>query len=285
MKKIALIAFIFAGLVACTGKNETTPEVVEANKKIVSLNGSLTEIIFALEKNDQLVAVDVTSTFPEAASKLTNLGHANAATAESILSSEPTDVIAFEEEMNPDLVAQLKAAGVNVQLFKRVYTVEGTKNTILEVAKWLGDEAKGNTLTAIIDEDLKSLKKFDQKPSILFIYARGTGMMMVAGDLTPMKSMIELAGGKNAVSGFENYKPLTPEAVIAANPDLLLMFNSGVESINGEAGMKEIPGIKLTTAGKNNNFFAMDGQLLSGFGPRIGKALVALNAQLNEISK
>lgn len=286
MKKLLIIALTsLTALTACNGNKEVKEEPINEAKKIVSLNGTLTEIVYALNQGDQLVAVDVTSTYPEAATKLTNLGHTNAATAESILGAEPTDVIGFEDEVKPQLVEQLTSAGVHVQLFKREYSVDGTKKVISDVAKWLGKQGEGEKLQTAIDTDIKNLKKLEKQPSVLFVYARGAGMMMVAGDDTPLKSMIELAGGKNAVGGFEQYKPLTPEAVIDANPDLLLMFESGANSLNGEQGIMEIPGFKLTTAGKKKNVVSMDGQLLSGFGPRVGKALLELNAKLLEISK
>ncbi|HYQ97584.1 MAG TPA: ABC transporter substrate-binding protein, partial [Candidatus Nitrosocosmicus sp.] len=114
----------------------------------------------------------------------------------------------------------------------------------------------------------------------LFVYARGTGTMMVAGDGTPLTGMINLAGGQNATGGFAEYKPLTTEGVIAANPDVILMFDSGEASLSGEGGILSVPGVSATNAGKNKAVITMDGQYLSGFGPRVGKALVELNKKL-----
>lgn len=285
MKKIFSLSLAFALLVSCGGNTEKTVETKKEAMKIVSMNGTLTEIVFALNEGGQLVAVDVTSTFPEAAKSLTNLGHANAISAESVLGSNPTHVIGFEDETKPELVEQLKNSGVEVKLFKREYSIEGAKKVIADVAKWIEKEEDGKKLQDQIDADVKSLTKLNSKPAVLFVYARGAGMMMVAGDDTQMQKMIEYAGGKNAVGGFKEFKPLTPEAVIGANPALLLMFESGAQSLNGEEGILEIPGLKLTDAGKNKQILSMDGQLLSGFGPRVGKALVTLNAKLKEISK
>src|SRR5690606_12967256 len=114
-----------------------------------------------------------------------------------------------------------------------------------------------------IDEDLKGMVQLKNQPNVLFVYARGVGMLMVAGENTQMDKMIELAGGKNAVSGFEDFKPLTPESVIAAKPDLLFLFNSGTESLSGGEGLLQIPGVKMTPAGKNKKFLSMDGLYVS----------------------
>lgn len=274
---------LLVSLTACKSSAEKTEEVQRQTMKIVSTDGALTEIIYDLGYGSEIVAADVTSTFPEQAQEKATLGHATQMTAESIISMEPTHVIGFETSIKPDLVEQLKAAGITVTLLKRDYTVEGSKQTVKSVAEWLGNTEKGNELISKIEKDVQKLEKTESKPKVLFIYARGTGMMMVAGENTPMESFIELAGGQNAVSGFEQYKPLTPEAVIEANPDLILMFDSGVESLNGPEAIFDIPGVKLTNAGKNRAYLTLDGLLMSGFGPRVGEALRVLNKKLVEL--
>jgi iron complex transport system substrate-binding protein len=108
---------------------------------------------------------------------------------------------------------------------------------------------------------------------------------MVSGTGTPVDKMISLAGGKNAVSDFEDYKPLTPEALIKGNPDVILMFDSGLQSVGGAEGVLKIPGVDKTNAGKNKKIISMDGALLSGFGPRLGEGIYQLNSLLAENAK
>src|SRR5688572_13944669 len=123
---------LLVGLVAssCTGgAAKDQPEKEEA-RRVVSLNGSITEVLFALDAEKELVAVDVTSTYPAAAEKLTNLGHVRAVTAESIIGTKPTHVLAFEDELNPQLKGQLEKAKIEVITFKRDFTVESSKKVI-----------------------------------------------------------------------------------------------------------------------------------------------------------
>ncbi|HTN17434.1 MAG TPA: ABC transporter substrate-binding protein, partial [Chitinophagaceae bacterium] len=98
-------------------------------------------------------------------------------------------------------------------------------------------------------------------------------------------AMIKLAGGENAVSGFEDFKPLTPEALLNANPDVILMFTSGLESLGGMDGLLKVPGIAMTNAGKKKQVIEMDGQYLTGFGPRLGKAIAELSKKLDAVNK
>src|SRR3546814_14071921 len=96
--------------------------------------------------------------------------------------------------------------------------------------------------------------------------------MMVAGENTQMEQVIHMAGGQNAVRGFEDFKPLTAESLVAANPDVILLFDSGLDSLGGMEGLLKVRGIAQTNAGKNRKVIEMDGQLLTGFGLRLGKA-------------
>lgn len=285
MKQLFFIT-VLVGLFASScgdGAKTARQEKEEPAKRLVSLNGTITEIIYALNSENELVAVDVTSTYPEEVSKLTNLGHVRAVTAESILGSKPTHVLAFEDELNPALKSQLEKAGVKVVTFKREFTVESTKTVLKEVAEWLDKKETAASLIQTIEKDIAALTIPEKRPKVLFVYARGTGTMMVAGAKTQMESMIRLAGGVNAVSGFDDFKPLTAEAVVAANPDVILMFDSGMSSLNDAGGVLAIPGVSSTTAGKNKAVITMDGQLLSGFGPRLGKAIAELNSALKQL--
>ena len=92
--------------------------------------------------------------------------------------------------------------------------------------------------------------------------------------------MIGLAGGANAVQGYSGYKPLTSEAAVAAAPDLILLMDSGLESVGGAQKLWQLPGLALTPAGKQGRVLSMDGLLLLGFGPRLGQAVLALNQAL-----
>lgn len=248
--------------------------------RIVSLNGTISEIICQLGLQGQLVGVDVTSTYPEALTKLPKVGHNRNISAEGVLAQTPTIVVGTTESLKPEVADQLKSAGVTVQLFQQDYSVAGTKKLIQQVAAAFGASAKAPALIKQLDADLAKAKKPAKAPKVLFIYARGTGTMMVAGQNTPLEKVIGLAGGQNAATGFSDFKPLTAEALVAANPDVLLLFDSGLQSLGGKAGLLKVPGVAQTTAGRTGRVVEMDGQLLSGFGPRLGQATTELARQL-----
>jgi iron complex transport system substrate-binding protein len=248
--------------------------------RIVSLSGTVSEIVCVLGRQSQLVGVDITSTYPAALEKLPKVGHSRNISAEGVLALRPTLVIGTTESLKPEVAAQLKSAGVAVQLFKQDYSVAGTKQLMKDVATAFDATGQVPAVVQKLDKELAQVKKPAKAPKVLFIYARGTGTMMVAGTGTQAAKIIQLAGGQNAITDFTDFKPLTAEALVAANPDVLLLFDSGLASLGGMAGLQKIPGIAQTTAGKTGRVVEMDGQLLTGFGPRLGQATAELAQKL-----
>jgi len=291
MKKISyLLAFSLATtmIYSCGSNNNKESENKEAqvaNQKIVSLNGAITEIICNLGHEKELVGRDVTSTYPESmANSVKDLGHVRSLTIEPIVALNPTLIVASDKDINADLLGKIKESGIKYDLFEQKYSIEGTKALIKQVAQALGNN-NYQSLWDKIDADIAKLQPISQKPKVLFIYARGAGTLMVAGKNTPMESIIQIAGGVNAVENLEDFKPLTPEALIQGDPDLILLFDSGLESLGGTEGLLKVPGIAQTKAGKNKAIISMEGGLLSGFGPRVGEAAVELNKLMIEIAK
>lgn len=286
MKKISILVVAIVSLATFSCKKEETKveetpveQKAEAHK-IVSLNGAVTEIVAALGHEKEIIGVDVTSTYPETIKTTAkDLGHVRTISIESIIALKPTVILATEKDLSPELAEKIKGAGIEAHIFKQDFTPEGSKKLIADVASVL-KHADFKALTDKIDADLAKVQPIAKAPKVLFIYARGAGTLMVAGTNTPIEKTIALAGGQNAITEFEDYKPLTPESLIKGNPDVILLFTSGLESLGGVDGLLKIQGVSQTNAGKNKKVIALDGALISGFGPRVGEGAAALNAEL-----
>ncbi len=104
--------------------------------------------------------------------------------------------------------------------------------------------------------------------------------MTVSGTGTALDHMIGLAGAQNAITGFTQFKPLSAESLVAANPDVLLLFDSGLQSVGGPDGLLTVQGISATNAGKKQRSFPwMDN--FSGFGLRLPAAIAELNKKIH----
>ncbi len=289
MKKQRLLFLLIAAcflFTACKNTSQST-KIAQKEQRIVSLNGAITEIVYNLGHKNNLVGRDVTSTYPQwIKDSVKDLGHVRSLTIESIMQLHPTLILASEQDMKTGLKQAIEKSGVKFKLFKRDFSVAGTKKLIKQVAHFLGDTLDEKNMLTQIDRDLAKVDTFQKKPKVLFIYARGSGTLLVSGDDTPVAKMINLAGGQNAITGMSDFKPLTEEALLESNPDVILLFNSGLKSLGGIKGLlKTIPAIAKTKAGKNKAIIAMDGGLLFDFSPRVGQAAYQLNQLLKPYAK
>jgi iron complex transport system substrate-binding protein len=253
--------------------------------RIVTLNGTLTEIVSALGLGKNIVGTDVTSKYPDAVNALPKLGHDKAIRAEGILSLTPDLVMANKDQLDPAVEGQLRQAGVRLMLFTPRNSIDGTKRLIAQIADSLGRGQDARAIAARIDNDRAGVTALTPAPNVLFIYARGAGTLLVAGEGTPIQSLITLAGGTNAITGFRDFKPLTPEALVAANPDVVLIFNTGADDLQGNNALMRVPGMASTGAGRNGAFITLSPEIMAGFGPRVGQAIATLNTDLAHFVK
>ena len=275
---IRLLPLLLFVLFACGQSN--TENTNTKDHKIITAGGTVTEVVDALGYSDQIIATDITSTFPKFIKSLPSIGYRNQIKAEGILALGPDLVLIEENYLSPDVVDQLKAAEVNIQVFQKPTTVEGTKALVTELATFLDEVTKGKEINKAVDADLAELDTYlktqKSKPKAIFVMARGPETVFVAGDKTFATEIFKLANLEGTATGFDEFAPLTPESLVQMNPEYLVFFESGIESLGGKEGLVKIQGIEQTTAFKDGHIIALDGQYLSGFGPRVGKAALEL---------
>lgn len=262
-----------------------SPGSAKSPSRLVTLGGSVTETVFALGAGELVVGADLSSSFPAETYRLPKVGYHRAISSEGVLSLRPDLVIATSDAGPPSAMAQLRAAGTAPLILSSEASVQGAQERIRGIGKALGLEARGRELIQDMDRDLERLRAvtagLKSRPRVLFIYARGQNVLSVAGRNNSADVMLDLAGGSNAVTGYEGFRPMTSEAVVGAAPDILLLPERGLESIGGMEGLMKMPGLSLTPAGKNRRILTMDDLLLLGFGPRLGQAAWELFRKLH----
>lgn len=250
-----------------------------AQDRIITAGSSSSEIICALGLCDKIVATDRTSTYPASLQSLPSIGYRTGINAEGIIAQRP-DLVIFEKGyVKEDVVSQLKSTNIDVLVVDQEYSFESTKERIRAIAAAVKQKDAGEELIANMTEGLEKLearvKNSSERPKVLGVFARGPGNMMVAGSNSAY-AIIELAGVEDAVPEIDGLKPLNAEALIKADPDYILFFESGLESIGGVEGALKITGIAQTTAGKKRQIIAMDGVMLTNWGPRLAEAATQL---------
>lgn len=259
--------------------------VIEDDSKIIALDGTVTEIVYALGAGDRLIATDASSSYPEAATQLPQVGYVRQLSAEPILGMAPTLILTSDDAGPPEAVAQLRESGVPVLMLHSADSLDDSYALIRGIAQALGLESKGEALIADMEAELAEAKVMLEKatttPRVLFVYARGPETVSAAGSGTSIDVIFELAGVTNAVTEWEGYQPLTAEGAVTLAPDAILLFTTGLESVGGVDGLLAIPGLAETPAGAERRVHDMDGLLLTGLGPRIGEAVQQLIKMLH----
>jgi iron complex transport system substrate-binding protein len=285
----AAIAFFLS---ACNGhppghQDAGSSDVPLTYQRIVSLSGGITETLFALGLGDRVVGIDITSTYPaELLGGIPRLGHVRNLNVEAVLGLQPDLIIVESGDAAATALPALAAAGPELMVLEEARTLAQPIARARLLARKLGGSAAAlRALEQEHEQHLNELMKLkarqDFKPKVLFVYARGKGSMMVAGQGTPAAAMIDLAGGRNALTGFEGFRALSAEGLVDIEPDVLLLFDSGLESLGGLEGLLQVTGLRQTPAGKNRRIIAMDGLYLLGFTPRVAQAALSLCQALN----
>ena len=248
-------------------------------RRIITMGGSITETVYALGAGAQVIATDQSSTYPAEVFQLPKVPYLRALTSEGILSLSPSLIISSADVRPLTAVQQIRVTGTNMLLVEEVETLAGVIQKIETIGLALGKEKEAQQLITqnkLLYQRADSLQQnLTQKPKVMFVLAiRGESTFMVAGNNSGAQSMIELAGGENAFYNFEGYKTITNEAVLAANPDIIITMTSRYAEV--EAGLKKTPAINLTKAVKNNQIVGIEGNFLLGFGPRFGEAILYL---------
>lgn len=274
MRNLCLV-FTFLFLGACS--------FAQSDLRIVTAGSAMTETVFALGDGDRVVATDRTSLYPPQVQALPSIGYRTGINAEGIIALKPTLFIVEKLYVEDAVVRQITSTGIKVLELPRAYDLAGTKELIRAIAKQLNRISQGEQIIAKIETQLAEagaiVKKAKSSPKVLCIYNRGTQSFDVAGSNT-FSNILPLVHATPAITGVEGYKPLNTEALIASNPDYLLMFESGVKSVGGVDGVLKVPGVDQTTAGRKKQVIVMDGIKLSNFGPRLGEAVKELAENL-----
>ena len=245
--------------------------------RLVVIGGSLTEIVFALGKGDAIVGVDRTSSWPPEVKKLPQVGYYKKVSAEGVLSLNPSFVLAYHDAEPTNALLQIEGAGVPVATFERTPPQQALMKNIGAVGEILAAETQAARLIQTINGDLDAISRkvalINHKPRVLFLLNYDPSQLLVAGHGTIAAHLIDLAGGINVANDLSGYGPLNPEMVAVAAPDIIVTVEDRWESMDGVEGIKRLPGVADTPAGRADRFAALPGSLMLGLGPRIGEAV------------
>ena len=289
-----LFAPILAGLLVCAAAGSALAQepltvtdvdgdevAIEDASRTATLGGVFTETVYALGAQDQLAAVDASSFYPpEALGDKPNFGYYRFLSAEPVLAQDPSLIIGNEETGPPEVVQQLRDAGVPILLLSDNNDVQAARDLIDTLGAIFGRGAEAEALIERLDADVAVAEELvaqaTSSPRVLFVLQPPDAPLLISGEVSAAGNMITLAGGSHVFPGFPGYLPMTPEGIVESAPEVILTTTRSVERLGGWDAVMEHPGIGNTPAADNGRVYAMDDLYLMGFGPRTGQAIADL---------
>jgi iron complex transport system substrate-binding protein len=278
------------GVITITSADVPLPPAVAATpaagapQRIASLATGVGETLAALGLADRVVARDETSDVPaiDGAPVVTK---AHATSAERVLAERPDLVLVDAATSPPEAIDQIRSAGVTVVEVPEAWSVADIGPRTRAVAEAVGLPAEAADAVTAAATSSTAAPPAGAPPRVAFLYLRGTSAVyLIGGKGSGADDLIAAAGGIDvgAESGLDAFVPMTPEAVAAADPDVILVMTKGLESVGGIDGLVGLPGVAQTTAGRDRRVIAVDDTLLLSFGPRTGELVTRLSAALAE---
>lgn len=249
-------------------------------ERVVSLSPTATETLFAIGAGKQVVAVDEQSNFPSDAPKTELSGMTP--NVEAILEKKPDLVVVMFDANN--IVGSLTAAKVPVLMQPGATKLSDAYQQIEDLGKATGRTKEAATTVASMKAriaDAAASVPMEKRNAKYFYEVDPSGYTATSatfiGDLFSHFGLTNIADGKGEAQG--GYLQISPEALVEANPDVIFLGDarSASQSLDTVAAR---PGMSNVNAVKNGKVVALDDDVASRWGPRVGDLAEAIAASL-----
>ncbi|HXB94752.1 MAG TPA: ABC transporter substrate-binding protein [Puia sp.] len=273
-----IFLFLLPAMAGCGHRSGDTAAPEKGGMRIVSVSKQLTEIIFAVGGDTALVGRDISSTWPPEAKKITAVGYHRALGSEGIISLHPT-VLWNDGNWGPQpTIEQLKKVGIPMRQFDGGNTIDSTERLIRQVAAEFHNERAGDSLCKQLDADMQqadSLRRtYAGGPPLRVLvihFGQAANQYFVLSHRGIQQQMLDWAGAINAADTAQKWKNLSPEVIAQTQPDVILATDYGYDLQGSVEKFKQLPGIALSPAARNNHIYRIEEHDLVYLGPRTGK--------------
>ncbi|OYD13887.1 hypothetical protein CH330_09925 [candidate division WOR-3 bacterium JGI_Cruoil_03_51_56] len=260
------------GLVLCCG---TSQPAKVSRKGVVSLVPSVTEIVYALGAEDQLVGNTTYCDYPDAAKHGYKVGDFQNPDLERIISLRPR-LVFLCLPAHLIIADKLKELGIAYYV-SRPGTIEGVFSEIDSIGKLLGVQKRAEILVHRLRGRLDSLPVYPDTPRV-YLEISDVPLMTVGGG-SFINGIIRKAGGYNIFGKAASEYPIVdPEFVVRADPEVILILHPGLSAgqVGNRLGWSQISAVRNMRV-----FDDLDMDLLFRPGPRVVEGIIELSRRLH----
>lgn len=227
------ISFVLlALLMGVQGNNACALDYPDAVGRVISLNAppqrivsmvpSVTEILYAIHAENQLVGVTDFCNYPPQAQQKVSIGAYHHPSLETVASLAPDLIIMDVASSSPALLYQFEQLGVPVYLVAS-QSLSTTLKTIVSLGSLTGHQAIAKDLVDTLNEQIDVAKKKRLKEPPRTLVCVMIEPLIVAGGATLADDLINLAGGVNVAAELQRYPTLSMETVLQYDPDIIIV--------------------------------------------------------------
>ncbi|MEK7993075.1 MAG: helical backbone metal receptor [Planctomycetota bacterium] len=275
---LTISCWMAAGFALCGSRQsqaskDTAPPALP--DRIVSMAPSLTEILFALGLDKEIVGVTQYSDYPPAAKEKPEVGSFWQPNIESVVAAKPDLVITLTTtgfDQQKRLAMRLARIGYN-GLTLKIETIAELFEGIKQIGEATGRRQQADEVASDIRKKLQKLSSLvgtGEQVRVLWVVQREP--LRVAGRDTFVNEMIELAGGENAIGPtVHKYPPIGAEQVIASGAEVIIEPDMGQQDLTAqqESAFRYWGKFENLPAATNKRIYVIPGGAVSRLGPRL----------------
>lgn len=256
------------------------PNSSQPAPRIVSLSPHITELLYAAGAGDRLVGVDDASDFPAAAARLPRLGEPAALDVEKLLNLRPSLVIVWETGTPPGVRAQLERLRLRV-LVTEQHRLDDIGETLLAFGRVAGTLPTATEAAHRYRSELGALRaRYAGRRRLSVFYQVWDHPLYTLSGSQIVTEILSLCGGDNVFASLPTPAPMVDrEAVLARNPDVLLIAATGTPGALQAAQWRRFSGLSAVRRGA---VFLINPSLLGRMSPRMLTGAESLCEALDE---
>lgn len=241
-------------------------------KRIISISPAITEIMFALGKQQLLIGRSDRCTYPKQVSSIPTIGSILEPNIETIASLKP-DLVIASTHFKKEMVDKIEQLGIPIIVLKSQDSFEGAYEIIAKVGEIVQAQHQADSIIGTMKTDVSLIqekaKTAISRPTVYYVIGFGKSGNFTAGGNTFISNMINIAGGKNIAEDVNGWSYST-EQLIEKDPDIIIIHKGDKEAFANTAIYKNLKAVK------NNKIYEIDNLLFELTGPRLSLGLKTL---------
>jgi iron complex transport system substrate-binding protein len=267
-----------AGLVDDAG---TQVRLAHPPHRIVSLNPTTTELLFAIGAGTRLVGRSAACDYPAAVADVPSLGEGFPPSVEAVAGARPDLVVLYHSTGNAAATQRLRALGIPV-LRLRTDRLADVARAARLLGAAVGAHQAGDSVADRLEAELAA-----ERPGVAGGSARGTPVLLLAWDQPTIvlgtgsfaSELVELAGGRNTFADLAAPSaPVSLEAIVAREPAVVILAGSEMP------GLERRPQWQALRAIREGRVLRLTESSANRPSPRAPEAIRSLRARLRSLT-